>query len=142
MKSLRLLFGLAIIAIASTTQAGQSFPTHAHKARHGFQQPQQMSAEERAKQETAWMKTDLALNDQQLVKVDSINLKFAKKRSEMRSQMQGMDRESIMAKMQEMQSQKEAELKAVLTEEQLKKYKELVIQRRGNRGPGMGRGNS
>jgi hypothetical protein len=142
MKSLRVLFGLAILAIATSVQAGQNFVScnSCDISTFRIQNPQmqQMSPEERAKQETEWMKKDLELNAQQLVKVDSINLKFAKKRSEMRSQMQGQDRETMMAKMQEMQSQKETELKSVLTEDQLKKYKELVIQRRANRGQGRG----
>ena len=143
MRSLNVFLALAAISFATTVQASQNF-TSVNSTALRFTviqnpQNQQMSPEERAKQETEWMKKDLALTDAQLVKVDSINLKFAKKRSEMRSQMQGQDREAMMAKMQEMQAQKETELKPVLTEDQLKKYKELAAQRRANRGQGQGR---
>jgi hypothetical protein len=143
MRSLHvLLLGLAFIILAPTAQAGQNYASGSSSGFSliGIQNPQfqQMSPEDRAKQETEWMKKDLALTAQQLVKVDSINLKYAKKSADLRSQMQGQDREARMAKMQEIQGQKETELKAVLTEDQLKKYKELVIQRRANRGQGRG----
>jgi len=145
MRSLHVLLGLAFIALTSTVQAGQNNTSCISSGFSliGIQNPQyqQMSPVERAKQETEWMKKDLVLTAQQLAKVDSINLRYAKKRSEMRSQMQGQDREAMMAKMQEMQTQKEAELKPVLTEDQMKKYKELLPQRRGMRGTGQGRGN-
>jgi hypothetical protein len=141
MRSLHVLLGLAFIAVTSTMQAGQSLASGNLSSflPERIQNPQfqQMSPEERAKQETQWMKTDLALTAQQLSKVDSINLKYAK----MRSQLQGQDREARMAKMQELQSQKEGELKSVLTEDQMKKYKELLPQRRGMRNQGQGRGN-
>jgi hypothetical protein len=143
MKSLQLLLGMAIITIGSTVQANENYLSSLTSKNSviGIQnsQYQQMSPEERAKQETEWMKNDLSLTAQQLVKVDSINLKYAKKRTEMRSQMQGQDREAMMAKMQEIQALKEAELKPVLTEEQMKKYRELLPQRRGMRGNGQGR---
>ena len=141
MRSLHVLIGLAMIALTPAIQAGQNSTANNSSGlmQIRFQNPQfqQMSPEDRAKQETQWMKTDLALTDKQLGKVDSINLKYAK----MRSQLQGQDRETRMAKMQEIQGQKEAELKTVLTEDQMKKYKELLPQRRGMRGPGQGRGN-
>jgi len=134
-----------MITIGSTVQANQNYLSITDSKYYLFgiqnSQYQQMSPEERAKQETEWMKNDLTLTAQQLAKVDSINLKYAKKRSEMRSQMQGQDREAMMAKMQEIQSLKEAELKPVLTEDQMKKYKELLPQRRGMRGNGQGRSN-
>ena len=145
MRSLHLVLGLAMITIGSTVQANQNYLSITDSKYYLFgiqnSQYQQMSPEERAKQETEWMKNDLTLTAQQLAKVDSINLKYAKKRSEMRSQMQGQDREAMMAKMQEIQSLKEAELKPVLTEDQMKKYKELLPQRRGMRGNGQGRSN-
>jgi periplasmic protein CpxP/Spy len=145
MRSLRLLLGIVLVVLTSTVQAGEKYAknsfSHFSILAFHFQQYQQMSAEDRAKQETEWMKTDLALTPQQIAKVDSINLKYAKKRVEMRGQMQGQDRDAMMAKMQEMQAQKEAELKPVLTEDQMKKYKELLPQRRGMRGQGQGRGN-
>ena len=102
------------------------------------QQYQPMSAEDRAKSETAWMKTDLSLTDQQVVKVDTINLKYAKMREGMRGQFQQGDRDAMRAKMLEMQNQKNAELKTVLTEDQMKKYLEVLPQHRGNGGQGRG----
>ena len=45
----------------------------------------------------------------------------------------------MMAKRQELQTQKNEELKKVFTEEQMKKYLEVLEQRRANRGQGRPR---
>ena len=136
MKTRIFLAAILALAFAGT---GTTFGT-VHSRSIFIQNPQfqQMSPEDRAKSETASMKTDLGLTDQQVAKVDSINLKYAKKRAEMRGQFQN-DRQAMMSKMQEMQEQKNAELKPVLTEAQMKKYLELLQQRRSNR-MGQGRG--
>jgi hypothetical protein len=82
------------------------------------------------------MKTDLTLTDVQVPQIDTINLKYAKKQMELRNQLQGQGREAMMAKRQELQSQKNEELKKVLTEAQMKKYLEVLEQRRANREQG------
>ncbi len=139
MKSMKTRIVMTIIALAVAGTTFAANPLGNMLSRSAIQNPQyqRMTPEERAKAETQRMKTDLTLTDQQLAKVDTINLKYAKMRSGMRGQFQG-DREGMMAKMQEMQQQKNAELKSVLTEEQMKKYEELLQQRRGFRGQGRG----
>jgi hypothetical protein len=94
---------------------------------------QQHTPEERAKEETESMKTALNLTDVQLTQVDSINLKYAKKRREMFQQNQNSDpaeREKIR---NEMETLKRAELEKVLTADQLIKYDAMVIEHRNNR---------
>lgn len=133
----RFVMTIIALAVAGTTFAAHPAGNALNRASMQNPQYQRMTPEERAKAETEQMKTDLALTNDQVAKVDTINLKYAKLRMGMRGQFQG-DREGMMAKMQEMQQQKNAELKTVLTEEQMKKYEELLQQRRGFRGQGRG----
>jgi hypothetical protein len=103
-----------------------------------FQPPQgerkEFKPEEMAKQETKWMTSDLVLEKEQIPLVDSINFKYALKMSQMRKENKEQDREAMHAKMEELQKQKNEELKGVLSEAQMKKYIELLPQRRGPRG--------
>jgi hypothetical protein len=102
------------------------------------QPPQPPSPEEMAKFETDWMKSKLNLTSAQLPKVDAINLKYAKKIGEMFKQGPPGDFSEVQKKMTEMESQKRAELQAVLTPAQLKTYDKEVADRRANmQGPPM-----
>jgi hypothetical protein len=92
----------------------------------------QMTPEERAKHETDWMKTELALTENQIQTVDSINLKYAKKRDEMRKQSDASDFRAIRPKMEELRNQKNEELKSVLSDKQMEKYLESLSKRRRN----------
>jgi hypothetical protein len=99
---------------------------------------QQRSPEERAKQETESMKTALNLTDNQLIQVDSINLKYALKRREMFQQSQGSDPAEREKLRNEIDNLKRAELEKILTADQLTKYDAMVAERRQNRpGPPM-----
>jgi PBP1b-binding outer membrane lipoprotein LpoB len=90
------------------------------------------SAEERAKRDNEWMKTSLSLTDEQVPKVEAINLKYANKMSEL-FQQGGGNFEEIRPKMTELQGQKRTELQAVLTTEQLKLYDKTLEEQRANR---------
>ena len=146
MNTKHLLAAIAIFAIAFNVQAIELKSPASSAKKVSLQPPQrqQRTPEERAKRESDWMKTDLALTDKQIPQVDSINLKYAKKQSELIEKMrnEGGDFQSIRPKMQELQTKKNEELKGVLTEDQMKKYLELQPQRRGGRGGqgGMGGG--
>ncbi len=95
-------------------------------------QPQMPSADEMAKHETDWMKTELTLSAEQLTLVSSINLNYAKKVKELFAQSNG-DRESMHAKMEVLQSQKKDELAKILSADQLQKY--VTYQASHKRGP-------
>jgi protein CpxP len=108
------------------------------------QQPQQqnanaprMSPEEMAKKQTERMVTDLKLNDKQKTQVATINTKYAKLRNELMQANQG-NREAARPKMKEMETQKNAELKKILTDEQFKLYEDLGKKRQEERRQQMG----
>ncbi len=90
------------------------------------------SAEEMAKMQTDEMKSSLNLSADQLTKVDAINLKYAKKISEMFQQGPPSDFEEVRKKIEEIEKAKRAELEKVLTADQLKKYDQMQEERRKN----------
>ena len=81
MNTKHLLAAIAIFAIAFNVQAIELKSPASSAKKVSLQPPQrqQRTPEERAKRESDWMKTDLALTDKQIPQVDSINLKYAKK---------------------------------------------------------------
>ncbi len=91
-----------------------------------------MTPEARSKKQTEQMKTDLGLTEDQVVKVGEINLKFHKKVQEARKEV--IDRTQMREKMKPVRDEHIAELKKVLTEEQLKKFTSLMEERRKNGG--------
>ncbi len=91
------------------------------------QQRQRMSAEERAKNQTESMEKDLSLTADQKTKVQAINLDIAKKMDEQMQAASG-DRDAMMAKMQELNTDRNNQLKAVLTDDQFKKYTDMQAQ--------------
>lgn len=99
-----------------------------------FQPPQPPSPEEMAKRETEWMKNKLALSGEQLVKVDSLNMAFARKRSAIFEESQG-DFENARTRMEDLRKQKKEELKKFLSAEQLNTYDEEQAARRQRRPP-------
>lgn len=133
-----ILFLLCVFAVPSGS--GSQFDSPVYKKITVLQPPQgdrpQRTLEERAKRESEWMKTSLELTESQLLQIDTINLKYAKKQMELRNQMQGQDREAIITKRRELQTQKNEELKIILTEDQMKKYLQELEQRRANRRSG------
>jgi periplasmic protein CpxP/Spy len=128
---LKVLFTSLLIAfavIASYAQPPQ-----------GGGQGRRMDPEKMAKSQTDRMVEDLKLNDKQTTEVQAINLKYSKKMGEIFQAGAGQgDREANRKKMDEMNIQKNAELKKVFTAEQYKKYEELEKQRQEERGKRTG----
>ena len=77
-------------------------------------------AADRAAKLTEWMKTNLQLTDEQLPKVQDINLKYANKADELRSM--SMGKRQKLQKLKADGQAKDGELKAILTEDQYKTY--------------------
>ncbi len=92
------------------------------------------SPEDRAKHLTEMMKESLSLTAAQEPKVSAINLKYAKKIEEVRKV---ADTAVQHKSMQNLNKQKDGELKAVLTADQFKSYlkqvEEMKARRRGMR---------
>ena len=76
------------------------------------------------------MKKELTLSETQTHKVDSVNLFFAKKLDEV---MATGDREKMRAAFQTNAEEKEEALKAILTEEQFIKFKEMELRQQPQR---------
>jgi hypothetical protein len=98
---------------------------------------QRLTLEERVKAQSDRMKKDLELTDIQYDSVQKINLKYAQKVEEARkgNQEQSAQNRETFRKNQEEQNK---ELKAILTEDQYKKYEEQLKTRR-ERGRNRGR---
>ncbi len=98
--------------------------------------------EEFANRQTKQMTELLSLSEKQQEQVAALNLKYAKKRDEQRKEAVG-DREAMREKMKTMRTERQKELKEILSEEQYNKYiefeKERFEKRRQN-GQGQGRG--
>ena len=80
------------------------------------QEKQHMNPQEKAQKLTDWMKTNLKLTDDQVAKVQPINLKYAQKMADTKNSTQ--DQKAKMDAMKADEEAKDAELKAVLTPEQ------------------------
>lgn len=88
------------------------------------------SPEARAKTVTDKMKTELTLSDDQYKQVYDINLKYGQKN---REALQGEGSKLEKAKLLKSENQeKNKELKAVLTQEQFEKYKEMQKERKAS----------
>lgn len=130
MKLKLILFGIVLLAGMSLVQA---------------QPPQgggpQMDPGRMAQMQTERMTTDLSLNEKQQKDVKAINEKYAKKMGEIFQSGQGQgDWQAIRTKFEEMNNQKNEELKKVLTADQYKKYEELEKKRMEGRRQRMGGG--
>ena len=94
-----------------------------------YGQRQAPDPETRAKKMTEKMKTELSLTDDQYNKMYDINLKYAGKMQDLRKQ-EG-DRQAKMTEMKEINKSRKEEYKAVLSEEQMTKLKEMQKDTRG-----------
>lgn len=95
-----------------------------------------MTVAQRAERETSSIHQAVELTDKQIESIYVISYKYATQDSvrmnEMhaqRGQGQQMDREAMMKQMQEREAAKTAEIKAVLNEEQQKKYDAMIEER-------------
>lgn len=108
----------------------------------GFAQPPgfgqgQFNPEDMIKRQTEQMVNDLGLNAEQAVKAEALNKKYSEKMSQL-FQSTGDDREQLREKMQQLNTDKNKELKGFLTEEQYKKHIELEQKRMEERRQNMG----
>ena len=87
------------------------------------QKQQRLSIEEKAKKQTERMAEKLSLIDEQKLKVEAINLKYAQKQNEMMKSAKE-EREAKMKMMKANREEKDAELKKVLTPEQYTLYQQ------------------
>lgn len=126
---------LAGVAIIHANPHDVSKTSHSSKLL--LSQPQPPTPESMAQRETEWMTTELELTEDQVAKVDAINLKYAEKMAELFQGGPGGDFEAMREKMNEMNTQKRAEFEDILTDDQLQKYDEYMAenQRRGPGGP-------
>ncbi len=102
---------------------------------------QQMSPEDRAKQQTAQIKEAVGLNADQEKKVYDLNLESGKQMAKMREDMQGGggDFEAMRTKMTSMREEQDKKMKAILTADQWTKYQKWQEENRARRGgPGGG----
>jgi Spy/CpxP family protein refolding chaperone len=81
--------------------------------------------EARAKKQTEMMKTQLGLTAEQASKVESINLKYAQKGKE--------QREAIHKQMKSLREEREKDMTAILTKEQIEKYNKLKEEYKSKR---------
>ena len=105
----------------------------------------QMDPAEMAKKQTKEMVEDLGLDEEQATKVEAVNTKFAEKMQEMFKSGGGPggsdeEREAMHKKMDTLHSDKDADLKEILTEEQYKKYQEIEKKKMEERRQHMGDG--
>jgi hypothetical protein len=102
-----------------------------------FSQQQGMrnaSPEERAKRQTEMMKTELNLTAVQEPKVNTINLKYAKKMQDVRKM---TDTAAQRKSFESLNKQKDAELKPVLTADQFKAYQKMMADFKARRQQGQ-----
>ncbi|MEO7311185.1 MAG: hypothetical protein ABIX01_12360 [Chitinophagaceae bacterium] len=141
MKRIVLMMAVTVTAVCFTLGACAQDSTRRGPGGRGGRSP-----EERAKQQTEQMTKALSLTSAQVVKVDSINLKFANMQGGMRGGQGGggMDMEARMAAMKKTQDEKNAAFKPVLTEKQYADYLKMVeennarMMERFKNGPGGG----
>ena len=94
---------------------------------------------ERAERQTAALAEALDLTEEQQSAVEKINLEYAEEMTSLREKNREV-REEARAAMKEMKEKKDAELKDVLTEEQIEKYKAHREKRKEHRGRRKHRG--
>ena len=127
MKKLGILFFMLVMA---ATSMAQGFG--------GGMGGQQMSPEERAKQQTAQIKEAVGLNADQEKKVLDLQVEQGKKQSKMFEEMQGGggDMEGMREKMTAMREETSKKLKEILTADQWTKYEKWQEERRSQFGGG------
>lgn len=98
----------------------------------GFSQGRGLSVEDMAKQQTTEIKSEIKdLTENQLSKLYDINLKYAKKISELKS---SGNRSQLKSKKDTLQTEKNKELKAILSADQYKIYTILESEQQQNKG--------
>jgi hypothetical protein len=111
---------LLITFCIATGSSGMYAQSHARDRDPGRQEQR---LQERAEERTAQLVRELGLNDEQALKVGVINSEFAKGMADVRSA--GMEEASRKERSKALHQQRSADLKAVLTEDQYARLKEL-----------------
>lgn len=94
-------------------------------------QPRDFDPEDLAKRQTAQLKEELDLNEDQEKKVYDLNLESTKKMSKLREEMQsGGGFEGMREKMTEIREEQNKKMKEILTEKQWTKYEKYQEERR------------
>jgi periplasmic protein CpxP/Spy len=129
----RLILVIALIVTGLTTANAQQQKTTQQKATQPKVQQQnaqkaQMTPDEMANRQTERMTKELKLDEKQKTAVSAINLKYAKLRKEI-SQANKEDKKVLQTKMKEVNVQKKAELKKVLTTDQFAQLEKMEQNR-------------
>lgn len=90
-----------------------------------------MEPKEMAAQQTEQMKKQLNLTDEQLPKIEALNLKYAEKMKAARDEAAG-DRDAMRNTMRSMFNEKDTELQKILTEDQWATLQKVRQERRQN----------
>jgi|GEM_PF-3572203 len=98
----------------------------------GFGRGQGLSAEERADRQTTSMAKQLSLSEAQMAKVKEVNLQFANKMREARSNSNG-DRSKMRETMLSLRDEHKAEIKKYLTSEQFENWEKFEAQQQAER---------
>ena len=94
------------------------------------QRMQARTPEETAKTETEWMMKELALAKDMEKKVYDMQLKYAKKQTEMRqAAMNSGDREAMRANMEKINTERDTEMKKLLGDKKFEEYKKKMEER-------------
>jgi hypothetical protein len=91
--------------------------------------------EERAKSQTSRLDSLVSLTADQKVKIEAVNLDLSKKMDEVFRSTQD-DRDKMRSEMEKITAERDKEYKAILTDEQYKKYQDNREQLQGRRGQG------
>jgi len=108
-----------LLVILFAIMMGVSVAAQANEGKHG---KGHQTPEERAKKQTEMMKQQLQLNETQATQVEQINAKYAAQSDQLKQE--------VKDKMKAQGSQKNAELKAVLTPEQYAKLEQIRKDRK------------
>lgn len=103
-----------------------SFAQQGSGGRRGNMDPKEM-----AERQTTMMKDSLGLTDQQLPKVEALNLEYADKFVAARNEADG-DRDAMRSTMMAINKEKDVELKKILTADQWTKLEALRKEARAN----------
>lgn len=129
-----------IFVIAMLLATGVATANAQQQQKQNAQQPR-LTPVEMANKQSEKMSTELKLDEKQKKEVADINLKYAKLRDEVFKANQG-NKEVLHSKMKEMNDQKKAELKKVLTADQFAQFqaweKKLREERKQGRQSGEG----
>jgi hypothetical protein len=131
-----------VLALALCTGAAMAQPPAGGQGqRMSPEERQQMMEQNRAKR-NAELRETLSLSDSVALKVDSVNSKYDAQQQElMRPENRGNgDRGAMRTQMENIQKAREAEVKALLTEEQRTKYDKWLAGQREQQQQRRGRG--